>query len=77
MSVGLLGRKVGMTQVYDADGVMLLGRVKWHTDFAGKIESGLFKMMAIGLGTCSVKVSIPVAGPYEAASKTLKITITR
>jgi hypothetical protein len=35
---------------YDADGVMLVGRVKWHTDFAGKIESGLFKMMAIGLG---------------------------
>jgi hypothetical protein len=29
---------------------MLVGRVKWHTDFAGKIESGLFKMMAIGLG---------------------------
>jgi hypothetical protein len=27
-----------------------VGRVKWHTDFAGKIESGLFKMMAIGLG---------------------------
>ena len=24
--------------------------MKWHTDFAGKIESGLFKMMAIGLG---------------------------
>src|SRR3954470_9549661 len=36
---------------YEADGVMLVGRVKWHTDFAGKIESGLFKMMAIGLGT--------------------------
>lgn len=35
---------------FDADGVMLIGRVKWHTDFAGKIESGLFKMMAIGLG---------------------------
>jgi len=35
---------------YDADGVMLIGRVKWHTDYAGKIESGLFKMMAIGLG---------------------------
>jgi hypothetical protein len=35
---------------YHADGVMLVGRVKWHTDFAGKIESGLFKMMAIGLG---------------------------
>jgi len=35
---------------YDSDGVMLVGRVKWHTDFAGKIESGLFKMLAIGLG---------------------------
>ena len=34
---------------YESDGVMLVGRVKWHTDFAGKIESGLFKMMAIGL----------------------------
>jgi hypothetical protein len=35
---------------YDADGVFLIARVKWHTDFAGAIESGLFKMMAIGLG---------------------------
>jgi hypothetical protein len=35
---------------YDSDGVMLIGRVKWHTDFAGSIESGLIKMMAIGLG---------------------------
>jgi len=35
---------------FESDGVMLVGRVKWHTDFAGKIESGLFKMMAIGLG---------------------------
>ena len=33
-----------------SDGVMLINRVKWHTDFSGKIESGLFKMMAIGLG---------------------------
>jgi hypothetical protein len=35
---------------FNSDGVFLIGRVKWHTDFAGKIESGLFKMMAIGLG---------------------------
>jgi hypothetical protein len=35
---------------YESDGVMLVGRIKWHTDFAGKIESGLMKMMAIGLG---------------------------
>jgi hypothetical protein len=33
-----------------AAGVMLCGRVKPHTDFEGAIQSGLFKMMAIGLG---------------------------
>jgi hypothetical protein len=37
-------------RAFESDGVMLVGRVKWHTDFAGKIESGLYKMMAIGLG---------------------------
>ncbi|MBV8071197.1 MAG: hypothetical protein JO270_14910 [Acidobacteriaceae bacterium] len=35
---------------FEADGVFLIGRVKWHTDFSGAVESGLFKMMAIGLG---------------------------
>ncbi len=35
---------------FDSDGIFLVNRVKWHTDFAGKIESGLYKMMAIGLG---------------------------
>ncbi len=35
---------------FDSDGVFLLARVKWHTDFMGSLESGLFKMMAIGLG---------------------------
>ncbi len=35
---------------YEADGIFLVGRVKWHTDFSGALESGLFKMMTIGLG---------------------------
>jgi hypothetical protein len=35
---------------YGSDGIFLIGRIKWHTDFSGAIESGLFKMMAIGLG---------------------------
>ncbi len=35
---------------YESDGVFLVGRVKWHTDFVGKIESGLCKMVAIGIG---------------------------
>jgi hypothetical protein len=33
-----------------ADGVILLNRVKPHTDFRGRIESGLVKQIVIGLG---------------------------
>ena len=35
---------------FEADHVLVCGRVKPHTDFAGDIESGLMKMMLIGLG---------------------------
>ena len=35
---------------HGADAVMIVGRVKWHTNFNGRLESGLMKMMAIGLG---------------------------
>jgi hypothetical protein len=33
-----------------ADAIVVAGRVKPHTDFVGKIESGMLKMTAIGLG---------------------------
>jgi hypothetical protein len=33
-----------------ADGVVVMNRIKPHTEFEGPIESGLMKMMAIGLG---------------------------
>ena len=35
---------------HGADHVAVVGRVKPHTGFVGEIESGLFKMMMIGLG---------------------------
>lgn len=35
---------------YNADGVIVVGRIKNHTSFRAPIESGLCKMMAIGLG---------------------------
>ena len=35
---------------YNADGVILVNRVKPHTDFSGFPESGLIKMSVIGLG---------------------------
>ena len=34
----------------EADHVVAINRVKAHTDFAGEIESGLFKMLAVGMG---------------------------
>jgi hypothetical protein len=35
---------------YQADATVPIGRVKPHTDFRGPVESGLMKMLAIGLG---------------------------
>ena len=35
---------------YEADHVFVCGRVKPHTEFTGEIQSGLMKMMLIGLG---------------------------
>jgi hypothetical protein len=35
---------------HEADHVVIVARIKPHTDFSGEIESGLHKMMLIGLG---------------------------
>jgi hypothetical protein len=34
----------------ELDGIIVLGRIKAHTDLDGDIESGLYKMIVIGLG---------------------------
>ena len=35
---------------WEADGILLMNRIKPHTDYKGQIESGLTKICAIGLG---------------------------
>lgn len=35
---------------HEADGIVLLNRIKPHTSFSGRYESGLLKMLTIGLG---------------------------
>lgn len=35
---------------YESDGVILVNRIKEHTDFSANIESGLMKIASIGLG---------------------------
>ncbi len=37
-------------QAFESDHVLVCGRIKPHTNFVGDIESGLMKMMLIGLG---------------------------
>ena len=34
----------------EADGIVVVGRIKQHTDFRSEVESGLLKMSSIGLG---------------------------
>ena len=55
MEVAVLGEADGIPlyldrNAYEADGVVLVNRVKPHTDFVGPVESGPLKMLAIGLG---------------------------
>ena len=38
------------TVAWQADGVLLINRIKPHTDFRGDLGSGLMKMMVVGLG---------------------------
>lgn len=35
---------------WEADAFLLVNRIKPHTDFSGRLESGLMKMMAMGIG---------------------------
>lgn len=56
MEVRKIGELNGEVEIFlsktaiDADGIFPVGRIKPHTDFKGEIESGLLKMLAIGLG---------------------------
>jgi len=45
-----------------ADGIVVLNRVKPHTDFIGKVGSGLLKMCAIGLGKQAGAAACHAAG---------------
>ncbi|MET7278114.1 DUF2088 domain-containing protein [Kribbella sp. NPDC005582] len=45
-----------------ADGVLVINRVKPHTDFHGPIESGLAKILAIGLGNHAGAASLHAGG---------------
>ena len=71
MSVGLVGHTqvngdiVWAKTALEADGIMVINRIKPHTDFAGKIGSGLIKMAVVGLGK-----QVGASNFHRAASRT-------
>lgn len=70
MEVEAIGRLANGQPVYwdrhalSADGVVLINRVKPHTDFHGRLESGVTKMAVIGLGKHEGARSIHRFGTY-------------
>lgn len=49
---------------HHADGIVLVNRVKAHTDFHGRWESGLMKMSVIGLGKQTQALALHGLGMY-------------
>lgn len=47
---------------YESDGVILINRIKLHTDFSSTIESGLMKIASVGLGNHKQALAIHARG---------------
>ena len=79
MTPTAVGEVFGLAPVYvdaaalkpAADHVILVGRVKDHTEFIGPIESGLLKMAVVGLGRVAGATSMH----RTAVTKTYTVTI--
>ncbi len=70
MEVVELGHSASGLPVYldkyasEADAIIVTNRVKAHTNFRGHIESGLFKMLAIGTGKHTQALAIHAHGVF-------------
>ncbi len=60
---------------HEADGIVVVGRVKAHTGFRGDIESGLCKMTAIGLGKQRGAETIHGRGLRETIPAAARVTL--
>lgn len=59
----------------ESDGIIVVGRIKPHTDFKAKYESGLLKMMAVGLGKHKGAENVHKYGPEFVAERVEQIGI--
>lgn len=62
---------------HEADGIVVVARVKPHTGFRGEIESGLCKMTAIGLGKQRGAETIHSRGLRETIPEVAGVTLAR
>jgi uncharacterized Fe-S center protein len=68
MEVVELGRTGRGVPVYldkiasQSDGIIIVNRIKAHTNFRGEVESGLMKMLAIGCGKQTQAIAIHMMG---------------
>ncbi|HZK54239.1 MAG TPA: lactate racemase domain-containing protein [Desulfosporosinus sp.] len=85
MDVIEIGSTAGGLPVYldahaaKADGIIVIGRIKPHTDFRGPIESGLHKMIAIGLGKHKQPLAIHRYGVrgFELIPQVAQVTLSK
>ena len=75
------GRKVWFDRAaFEADLIIPVNRIKLHTDFIGPLQSGLCKMLVIGLGNhkgCSLVHEEPVETFPEVIEETASLIIDR
>ncbi|TDG00362.1 hypothetical protein [Paenibacillus piri] len=68
MTPGLAGLPVYMAkEAAQADGILVINRVKPHTAFRGDYESGLLKMLSVGLGRAAGADSVHSLGASQLA----------
>ena len=59
-------------EAWESDAIFVVSRVKWHTSFAGAIESGVSKMLAIGIGKREGATSVHVHGRTMGIEKAIR-----
>ena len=83
MEVEEIGRTTSGAPVYldrnafQADGIIAINRVKLHTIFRGDVESGLCKMLAVGLGKHKGAQQIHKIGVASILVETARVILAR
>jgi hypothetical protein len=59
-------------EAWESDAIFVVSRVKWHTSFAGALESGVSKMLAIGIGKREGATSVHTHGRNIGMEKAIR-----